>query len=159
MVRRILWLHAALLDEINAEAVHAAPCETGGMLMGYVADNGDYVVTQLIGPGPNAKHSRYRFLPDNEYQQEEIARIFEASEGKDDYLGDWHTHPNGACAMSWLDKRTLQKIATTPGLNIDSPVTMIACRASEEWKYSAWRFGQERWLLGATVDEFELKVY
>lgn len=42
------------------------PWETGGMLMGYVADNGDYVVTQLIGPGPNAKHSRYRFLPDNE---------------------------------------------------------------------------------------------
>lgn len=78
--------------------------------MGYTADNQDVVATHLIGPGPNARHEKYRFEPDGDFQQEELEKVFHESSGRITYLGDWHTHPLGVAALSSIDKHTLEKL-------------------------------------------------
>jgi integrative and conjugative element protein (TIGR02256 family) len=105
-----------------------------------VATDGDVVVTAIIGSGPAAKHYRYIFEPDADYQQVELETHYRATGGRELYLGDWHTHPYGRNIMSRVDKRTLARIALTPSSGIDHPVTAILGGAGGEWNLGAVRF-------------------
>jgi len=115
------------------------PLETGGILLGYVADNNDVVVTAIIGPGPNAIHRRYRFSPDADYQQVKLSAHHLLTNGQETYLGDWHTHPRGSTALSLVDKRTLARIAGTSSSGITEPIMAILGGGSEIWEVNAVR--------------------
>lgn len=134
------WIPNTLLTEMKVLATFSDPMETGGMLLGYVADNMDVVVSAIIGPGPNSSHSRYTFVPDAAYQQAELDRHYRATDGLETYLGDWHTHPGGQCIPSREDKRTLARIATTPSARIEHPVMAIAGYSTGRWELGVIRF-------------------
>src|SRR5262245_43580637 len=90
----IAWIPEKMFEAMTIEADRTFPDETGGVLLGYWAKPySEVVVTQLIGPGPRAIHKRNRFIPDSDYQEEEIARLYKESGHLHVYLGDWHTHP------------------------------------------------------------------
>lgn len=130
-----------------------SPLETGGMLLGYVSDSGEVVVTEIIGPGPNAIHGRFRFLPDADYQQEKLTAHHIQTNGVESYLGDWHTHPRGEPLPSRLDKKTLAKIADTPSSGIEKPVMAILGCREKEWQIKAYRFaGSTRRFLLSTYE-------
>lgn len=130
------------------------PFETGGMLLGYEAGNGAAVVTHLIGPGPTAKHSRFRFSPDSEYQQAELEAHFRATKGKETYLGDWHTHPHSNSNLSRVDKKTLARIAKTPTSGTRTPLMAILGGGTGTWVLGAVRFiGTKR---GLFFDNYNL---
>lgn len=135
-----LWIPRKVLVEIKSLASLSFPMETGGMLLGYISDNNDVVVTAIIGPGPDAKASRYAFEPDAEYQQVELEAHYRATKGIESYLGDWHTHPHGSSIPSRTDKRTLAHIALTTSSRINHPVMAIAGNAAGDWKLEAFRF-------------------
>src|SRR5947209_19058204 len=89
----------ALLLRICAEANRKYPYETGGILMGYYESTGQCTVTEIIGPGPRAKHCRTSFEPDYDFQEEQVAVAYGQSRRRDTYIGDWHTHPGGTGAL------------------------------------------------------------
>lgn len=117
-----------------------APRETGGMLLGYNADNGDTVATTIIGPGPRAKHRRFGFVPDPDYQQSLLEEHFYATNGRETYLGDWHTHPGGSAHLSFTDKRTLARIARTETSGTSYPIMAIIGGYRDSWCIEAVRF-------------------
>lgn len=135
-----LWLADSALSAMHKIADQHYPYETGGMLFGYVAKNSDVVVTAVIGPGPKAKHGRFRFVPDAEFQQTELETHFYKTDARETYLGDWHTHPRGSCQLSMVDKRTLTRIAQTPSSGAQYPVMAILCDGNLDWKIGAVRF-------------------
>jgi len=99
------------MQEIVDEGDRRLPAETGGVLIGYLVDEDDaVVVTEVIGPGPKAKHRRNGFEPDAAWQDFEIARLYRASRRTRTYLGDWHTHPDGAPRPSNKDHATGRRI-------------------------------------------------
>jgi integrative and conjugative element protein (TIGR02256 family) len=115
-----------------------APAETGGVLLGYwVEEGGEPVVTHAIGPGPEAVHERTRFIPDDEYQYAEIARLYRESGRRLSYLGDWHTHPGGAAYLSRNDRATLRRIASYAAARAPRPVMLILA-PGPNWEPSAW---------------------
>jgi integrative and conjugative element protein (TIGR02256 family) len=116
------------------------PYETGGMLLGYEAGNGEAVITRLIGPGPKAEHSRFTFSPDSEYQQSELEAHFRATNGRETYLGDWHTHPHSNSSLSRVDKKTLARIAVTPASGTENPLMAILGGGTGTWEFGAVRF-------------------
>lgn len=120
-----VWINAQCFTVMRSLSMEKFPLETGGILAGYRADNGDVVVTNVIGAGPNATHERYRFEGDYEYQTDEIGRLFDACDGKISYLGDWHTHPKGVAIMSDLDLKCLDTIANNKEAQCESPVMII----------------------------------
>lgn len=123
-VEETLWLPGALLEFILSEVLNFSPKETGGMLLGYV--NGTHrVVTALIDAGPEAQHGRFRMLPDNSYQQAKLHAHFEQSNGRESFLGEWHSHPVSAPLMSWTDRRTLSRVTTDSKHLPALPVMMI----------------------------------
>jgi integrative and conjugative element protein (TIGR02256 family) len=109
-----------------------APLENGGILLGWRARE-DLVVIDVRGPGPLALHGRHCFLPDHQWQVAEIDRAFEESKGNLDYLGDWHTHPDGVAAMSELDCATLRRIAR----HVKHPLMLILAGQKNEQVWSA----------------------
>lgn len=105
-----VWLARHALNAMKTEGAEKYPLESGGILLGWRRGE-DKVVADIVGPGANALHGRTRFLPDHKWQVSEIDRIFRETKGDIDYLGDWHTHPDGVAAMSDEDSRTLSRIA------------------------------------------------
>ena len=122
------------------------PKETGGVLMGYQA-GGDIVVTTVIGPGPNAVHGGYSFVPDYEFQEIEIARVYKDSGRISVYLGDWHTHPDGLDRLSEPDRRTLKAISNYRDARIEKPV-MAVLWGTGAWNIAAWQGRRSRSTFG-----------
>lgn len=122
-----LWLSEAALDAIRTESQDKYPLETGGVLLGYETPRGaDIVITNIIGPGPRAQHSRIAYVPDHAYQEDKIASAYRASGRTTTYLGDWHSHPDGPLRLSRTDRRTMRTIAAHENARARQPLMMIA---------------------------------
>ncbi len=132
------WIAEEVWQAMLAEVERAFPNETGGVLMGYWTVSGtDVVVTHMVGPGPLAMHRRTSFVPDADYHEQEIARLYNAANRQSTYLGDWHSHPNAAAYLSPQDKRTLRRIAEHPDARAPRPVMAIMAGATP-WRVGMW---------------------
>lgn len=131
------WLPRGLADQLLAWAGDWRPLEVGGILGGYHAGD-NAVITDLVGPGPEAIHSTSHFLPDPEYHVAEMRRIHHASNGGRMYLGDWHTHPRGPSVLSPLDRRTLRAIARSPEAQCPRPLMLLAAQEGGHWQLHAF---------------------
>lgn len=128
---------------MRREADRAAPFETGGVLLGYwtreptADDGGEVVVTAVIGPGPGAVHQRWVFMPDHDYHESEVERVYEVSGRQWTYLGDWHTHPDGPAHLSNKDRVTLRRIASAASARAPHPM-MLLLAGGRPWRPYAW---------------------
>lgn len=131
-----VWLANRALDEMCEESVARHPLESGGVLLGWRTGK-DRVVINVLGPGPKALHGRHQFFPDHAWQVSEIHRIFHETDDDIDYLGDWHSHPNGESAMSGEDHTTLRRIAK----RVPEPLMLIIGGNinDENWKMNCWK--------------------
>jgi integrative and conjugative element protein (TIGR02256 family) len=155
-----LWIESSAFGEMLDEALRAYPLETGGVLTGYIAENGEPVVHHIVGPGPDAQHKRHRFQPDHDWQCRQLDEIFETSTVRAVYLGDWHTHPDGSPRMSWLDRRTLRGIARHREAELARPLMLIGAGAADKWTWQAHRYSGDRIAgLDISFDELELRSF
>jgi integrative and conjugative element protein (TIGR02256 family) len=98
------------------------------MLLGYqtiASDIEEFVVVEVLGPGPGARHRRRRFEPDGPWQQERLEERYRSSGRVTTYLGDWHTHPRGRAAPSWRDVRCARRIARCRTSRARHPLMLI----------------------------------
>lgn len=135
-----VWLPELVVVELRRLANQYYPLETGGMLLGYIAENKDYVVTSIIGPGPQARHYRHTFEPDSDYQLNILHARYMGTNGRETYLGDWHSHPDGTTSLSRRDKQTLATIAAAPESQMSSPLMAVIAGSKDEWELSVARF-------------------
>lgn len=122
------------------EANRRFPKETGGVWMGYrVAASRETVVTHWIGPGPHAVFGKDSFKPDSDYQHSEIDRIYQESDRRDEFLGDWHTHPRSTPFLSRKDRAAIREIATDPMSRQPNPIMAILA-GGDPWRVIVWRY-------------------
>jgi len=123
-----------------AEASRALPNETGGILLGYWSPKEDQVVIIVsTRPGPRAHHDLVKFVPDDEYQEHEIERVYAESGRRHVYLGDWHSHPDGEAALSRQDRKTLRAIAAHRAACLRHPLMGILA-GGRSWDLKIWKF-------------------
>lgn len=154
-----VWISQQVLKAIIVEADEHYPHESGGVLIGYFSadDPTRCVITDASGPGPHAKHGRYEFLPDARYQAEYIAELYKGSGNIHTYVGDWHTHPDGALMLSGKDKKTMSVIARTPGARLAHPLMAILAGRPAQWELGLWQCKRPGgWLFGATIGPAEI---
>jgi integrative and conjugative element protein (TIGR02256 family) len=131
------WVAKSAWIALVKESDRQWPLETGGILLGYRAGS-DYVVTAVIGPGPEARHLPRAFAPDANWQADRLAEAYAQSERRHAYLGDWHTHPDGPALLSRTDKRTLRKVARFKAARCPSPL-MLLLAGGKPWRLRAFR--------------------
>jgi integrative and conjugative element protein (TIGR02256 family) len=137
-----VWVAKSAWTALVKESDRQWPLETGGILLGYRAGS-DYVVTAIIGPGPDARHFPRAFLPDADWQAHRLAEAYAQSERRHTYLGDWHTHPAGPALLSRTDKRTLRKVARFEAARCPLPL-MLLLADGRPWRLRAFRQADAR---------------
>jgi integrative and conjugative element protein (TIGR02256 family) len=137
--------------------------ETGGSFMGYWSADRTAVVTAMIPCGPNATHERDRFRPDQDWQQDEIAKHYQRSGRLDTYLGDWHTHPDATYGqLSGADRACLKTIIRTSAARASKPVMMVMCGRPDDWILFCWVGELKRrliWIDGLVENEADIELY
>lgn len=145
----IIWIDQDALASLANEASSLFPLETGGVLLGYMGTDGTIVVTDIVGPGPDAKHAKYRFTPDHQFHEAEIARLYADSGRRIIYLGDWHSHPTAKSGnLSFLDRFTLRRIANFADARISSPIMGILFGEPGQWYMTVHQYDKSRMWLG-----------
>jgi integrative and conjugative element protein (TIGR02256 family) len=140
-----VWLPRAVQSAIAKQVAGAEPDETGGILLGYEAlAAGAVVVTHLVGPGPKSKATRARFDPDGEWQEKEVARIYEETGRHSTYLGDWHSHPRGLARLSRKDRRTARSIAEHEEARMPNPLMLIVATSDTSFRFAAFRYSRRK---------------
>ena len=120
-----VWFGSRDLAWMAGEAARMAPLETGGVLVGYGGPRDGYLVTAVVGPGPDAVHERHRFVPDAAFHTREVARLYRESGRTEVYLGDWHSHPDGEAYLSSTDRRTLRAVAQSEEARSPCPIMVV----------------------------------
>lgn len=99
-----------------------AHTETGGILLGRTATTVPEIVT-AGDPGPDAVHSPTRFRRDLIHAQR-LATDAWATD-RCEWVGEWHTHPNGPLRPSDYDLATYLELLARPGLRLPWLVALI----------------------------------
>lgn len=79
-------------------------CESGGILIG-IARGIHLEVTAATPPQISDQRSRMRFRRFEAGHKEILLKRWRASEGMENYVGEWHTHPEQDANPSPLDLR------------------------------------------------------
>lgn len=86
--------------------------ESGGILIGTQSVDGKtYEVTDVTFPTTNDKRHRLSFLRSRIAANKEIHAAWKRSRGKENYLGEWHTHNEPNPRPSRMDKRAAKYLA------------------------------------------------
>jgi integrative and conjugative element protein (TIGR02256 family) len=99
--------------------------ETGGVLAGYLDQNGDFVITHASDPGPKAVKLATKFEKDVEFCQQFLDKIYDESNKKVVYVGEWHSHPSENNQPSSLDIQSLSTIAIQKEYLTENPTMII----------------------------------
>ncbi len=88
--------------------------EAGGILLGrLILNTDDVIVDQATEPVPDDKRLRFFFWRSNKPAQQRVIDAWNGSSGTQNYLGEWHTHPEDVPTPSCVDiqnwKRILKK--------------------------------------------------
>lgn len=135
----VAWVPAAALRRVHRDAAKRAPLETGGVVLGYWASEAAVVITRITSAGPQATHRSRSFVPDQEYDEGEIARVYRETGGMETYLGDWHSHPGQTRPrLSRKDRSTLRKIAGAEQARAAMALSMIVAGHALSWSSTIW---------------------
>lgn len=128
--------------------------ETGGILLGHSIDATTLVVTRASPPGPRARHRRFAFSRDTPFLQHYLDDIHDQTDGIEDYVGEWHVHPALDAPPSYVDRRSLWRIARRDNYATDNPVLLIVEHAPPEQRLRAYAITpRRRWCELALVAE------
>jgi integrative and conjugative element protein (TIGR02256 family) len=126
------------LTFIRAESRKARGVETGGPLVGYVANNHMLIVTDASGPGPRAKLERYGVTIDGEHAQKFCDKSLRKSDGLFDYVGDWHKHPGISLKPSGQDVLAMKTMANFEHSPTKYPISLIYRMWPKALKVYVW---------------------
>jgi hypothetical protein len=85
--------------------------ETGGLLIGQIDPKKKIIyITRILLAPPDSKCGPYAFERGVLDVPEEITKITESSGGMINYVGEWHTHPQGGKKLSPIDNEAVRKI-------------------------------------------------
>lgn len=129
-----------LLDDIRR---HRGWLETGGPLIGYIADAGCVVVRAVAVPA--ATRRRASFQPSHAAVDDIIAREHHRSDGQLRYVGSWHSHPSGSAVPSSTDRSTAKNIANQPEVDLARPLQLIAATSALSWRARVQELGCWQW--------------
>jgi integrative and conjugative element protein (TIGR02256 family) len=100
-----------LVDIVNVARKHY-PNEVGSPLFGSYSDDGHEARISGIGPlSPDSRGTRFSFSRGVRGLRKFFTHLFNSSQGRIHYVGEWHSHPNGAPTPSGTDHDNMMAIA------------------------------------------------
>ncbi len=98
-------------NAIVTETISKHPIETGGIFLGYILDNGTWIVVENIAPGFKSTHQAAYFEYDKDFVTYLANVIANQYKGNLRILGLWHRHPGDFDKFSSTDDETNRNYA------------------------------------------------
>jgi integrative and conjugative element protein (TIGR02256 family) len=131
---------ASVRATLAGHAASIPACETGGILLGSPASATTLQITRASPPGPRARHSPFSFSRDTRFLQRFLDDFHDRTEGKEDYVGEWHVHPALDAPPSRTDRRSLWRIARRRNYTTENPVLVIVEQTPRERRIRVYGF-------------------
>ena len=116
-----LEIENKLLEYMYNKALDAFPNEVGGMLAGRYENKNSAIVESIVMP-KEIPGGHNEFIRNTEGLEELWAEL--KNEGIE-YLGEWHTHPNGSSHYSRADLHAMNEIVRDEYVSILNPLLLI----------------------------------
>jgi integrative and conjugative element protein (TIGR02256 family) len=85
--------------------------EAGGVLLGrLILDSSDVIIDVASRPHSEDKRSRFFFWRSNKPAQRRVIEAWQESSGTQNYLGEWHTHPEDVPTPSCVDIQNWKRL-------------------------------------------------
>ena len=105
MEQQVIFTKRAF-NAILTETLDRSPLETGGIFIGYVLDNGIWIVVETIPPGIKTVNHQAYFEYDADFINYLSNVIAKQYKGNLQVLGLWHRHPGSMDSFSGTDDVT-----------------------------------------------------
>jgi proteasome lid subunit RPN8/RPN11 len=133
------WITEAAAAEPLEAAEKAHPRETGGVLVGVLADGRRPWITNAVElPSSKSTGTFYEVPAGSRQKAVEQLRRRDSRLG---YLGEWHVHPADVPPSS-TDVSTLSCLAADPNAGCERPVMLIARRTAKGYTLDARQFSR-----------------
>ncbi len=103
---------------------HHYPNEFGGVFIGYKSSN-NVIISNVLIPD-SYKNGKTVFVRHPGTLNQRLSEIHKITKGKIQYLGEWHSHPNGTTNPSVTDLNAMKDIGKDKKINNQEPILMIA---------------------------------
>jgi integrative and conjugative element protein (TIGR02256 family) len=85
--------------------------EAGGILLGrLVLSTDDVIIDRVSTPVPEDRRSRFRFWRAKHPAQQTVRKAWADSKQSEQYLGEWHTHPERMPTPSGVDRSDWERL-------------------------------------------------
>jgi integrative and conjugative element protein (TIGR02256 family) len=122
----VLTIESDCLQQIAEYSQLHSPNEFGGILIGsFLNGYKELIISGVICPDSWVSGPA-KFEPDHKNLNRKLKEMYRKFEGKIEYVGDWHSHPNGANQFSSADFESIQDVAKAKGVNTHNPILLIA---------------------------------
>jgi hypothetical protein len=111
----------SLMDDATAHGAN----DTGGRLAGFIdAERRVLCITHATPGAPEALRKLHLYQSDMAYDQSALDMIVKQTQGKSDYVGEWHRHTLGR-TLPPMDVAALQAVAASPAYATPQPVLLV----------------------------------
>lgn len=126
-------------NAIVTETINKHPIETGGIFLGYVLDNGTWIVVENVAPGEKSTHQSAYFEYDTSFVTYLANILANQYKGNLQILGLWHRHPGSMDVFSSTDDQTNRDYA------IDNPHGAISAlvNCDPKWRMTMYHVSQD----------------
>jgi integrative and conjugative element protein (TIGR02256 family) len=139
-----LTIESDCFKEIEEISRYNFPNEFGGILIGsYLNDYKDLVISGIIC-SDDFRNSPMTFTPDHINLNVKLKELYKKFDGKIEYLGDWHSHPNGNNQFSMDDFKSIQDIAKSENVRTHNPILLIAAYGIDYFEPGFYVYNNKR---------------
>jgi integrative and conjugative element protein (TIGR02256 family) len=123
-INSAIHISKSVLKRIEEETKFHYPKEFGGVFIGYKSDL-HFIITDILIPD-QYKNGQTIFIREPGTLNERLREVHQMTKGEIEYLGEWHSHPNGPTTPSSTDINAMEIIAKDKNINMDRPLLMIS---------------------------------
>ena len=113
-----------VLNQIEEITRSHYPNEFGGVFIGSKNET-DFIITDILIPD-EYRNGRTIFIREPGNLNDRLKELHKKTAGKIQYIGEWHSHPDGPTIPSTTDVKAMKDIAKDKNININKPLLMIA---------------------------------
>lgn len=126
-------------NAIIIETISKHPIETGGIFLGYVMDNGMWIVVENVAPGLKSTHRSAYFEYDTDFVTYLANVLANQYKGNLQILGLWHRHPGSMDVFSSTDDQTNRNYAKDNSFGAIS--ALVNC--DPKWRMTMYHVSQK----------------
>jgi len=134
---QVVLMSCELLEQMYHLSMTQYPKEFGGILSGIQLNDVWTIVD--FQPPKKYQNSATGFTRDAGSLNIYLESAFDQSKGQIEYLGEWHSHPDGSTKYSFNDRKSMIEIADDAKIKNDSPLLLIIGNSKKDFKYSLFQ--------------------